>query len=102
MEDPCESVTLSALANRLQVPRARLGGGQRLAEDWRLGPADLMLVALEVADALGRVLTFDGLAATRTVGDLVALVRVSPTDEEAFGGEPVEPMWPLDGALAPA
>jgi hypothetical protein len=102
MEDTCETVTLSALATRLDVPRAKLGAGQRLVEDWRLGPADLMLVALEVADALGRVLTFDGLAAARTVGDLVALVRVSPTDQEAFGDEPVEPFWPLDGALTPA
>ena len=35
----------------------------------------------------------DGLASIRTVGELITLVRVSPTDAEAFGGEPVEPLW---------
>ncbi len=93
MQDPCELVTLDALANRLAVAPSRLGASQRLEEDWKLGPADLILVALEVADVLGRVLTFDGLASIRTVGELITLVRVSPTDAEAFGGEPVEPLW---------
>lgn len=97
MKDACETVTLDALAARLAVKHSALDAHQRLEEDWHMGPADLVMVALEVADVLGRVMTFDGLASIRTVGELVALVRASPTDEEAFGGESVEPMWPFEG-----
>ena len=94
MTDPCEKVTLDALATRFKVQPSALDARQRLMEDLHMRPSDLFLVALEVADVLGRVMTFDGLAAIRTVGELVALVRASPTDAEAFGGEPVEPLFP--------
>ena len=93
MQDSLETVTLGALASRLSVERSALGSEQRLVEDWHLRPAELVLVALEVADRLGRVMTFDALAAIRTVGDFVALVRSSPTDDEAFEGKPVESLW---------
>jgi len=95
MKDRCETVTLDALATRLDVKRSRLRPGQRLEEDWHLGSSELFLLALEVADALGRVMTFDGLASIRTVGDLVSLVRAAPTDDEAFEGKPVEPLWSM-------
>ncbi len=100
MKDRCESVTLDALATRLDVKNSALDAHQRLEEDWKMGPSDLFLVALEIADALGRVMTFDGLASIRTVGDFVNLVRASPTDAEAFEGKPVEPLWPMLENLA--
>jgi hypothetical protein len=99
MKDACEKVTLNALASRLEVAHSALGGHQRLEEDWHLAPVDLVMVALEVADVLGRVMTFDGLASIRTVADFVDLVRASPTDAEAFGDEPVEPLWPNEAPL---
>ncbi len=101
MKDACETVALGALASRLSVQDSALGADQRLEEDWHLGGVDLLLVALDVADALGRVMTFDGLARIRTVGDFVALVRASPTDQEAFQGLPVEPLWPTTEDLSP-
>lgn len=100
MKDRCESVTLDALASRLAVKNSALETSQELEGHWNMRPSDLFLVALEVADALGRVMTFDGLAQIRTVGDLVNLVRSSPTDQEAFEGKPVEPLGAMLDQLA--
>lgn len=88
-----DQVALQALAARVAVDPSSLAPEQRLEEDLRLGPKGLFLLALEVCDALGRVMTFDALASARTVDDFMRLVRAAPTDEEAFAGEPVPPLF---------
>jgi hypothetical protein len=89
-----DKVALEALAARVAREPSALVPEQRLEEDLRLGSKGLFLLALEVGDALGRVMTFDALATIRTVGDFMALVRSAPTDDEAFQGEPVPSLVP--------
>lgn len=84
MIDSCESMIRRALAERLSLHPSAIRAEHRLEEDLGLDPLDLVLIVLDVTDELRKVMAFESLAEVRTVGQLVSLVRRSPTEADPF------------------
>jgi acyl carrier protein len=84
MNEPCEFLIRRALAERLAVHPSAIRAELRLQDDLGVDPLDVVLVVLDVTDELRKVLSFESLAEVRTVGELVALVRRAPFEDDPF------------------
>ncbi len=82
MNDSSESTIRRALAERLSLHPSAIRAEHRLEEDLGIDPLDLVLIVLDVTDELRKVMAFESLAEVRTVGQLVSLVRRSPTEAD--------------------
>lgn len=83
MHDLVMKTTLRTLADHLGVEPTQLRSRDRLEDDWDLEPSDLVVLALDLADELDRVISLGALAQLETIGDLVETIRRSPTSAQA-------------------
>lgn len=88
MNDPCDFLIYRALAERLSLHPSAIRADLRLEDDLGVDPLDVALIVLDVTDELRKVMAFESLVEVRTVGELVALVRRSPSEDDPFEDEP--------------
>ena len=88
VNDPCDFLICRALAERLSLHPSAIRADLRLEDDLGVDPLDVALIVLDVTDELRKVMSFESLADVRTVGELVALVRRSPSEDDPFEDEP--------------
>ena len=62
----------STLARRAGCPTSALHPGHRLEDDLDLTPLELVLIALEIEEAVGVAIAVEGLASVETVGELMS------------------------------
>jgi hypothetical protein len=65
----------NTLARHAGCPASALHPGQRLEDDLDLTPLELVLIALEVEEAVGVGIAVEGLASVVTVGELMGFFR---------------------------